>query len=285
MKSASNVPILGIIAFIAIFSLSTASCKNKKEAETNVIQTNEEKNISGNQIINREFLRSDFFTLNLYNEVNYNINKWGLTFFSDDTYEIRPMTAGDPPVIKGNYQIKDDKVLLKYIDMPDGELAEYKFDSILKEDWELKYVSINNSLYFSEGLTGKGIIFAREKSKPKDNEIRTIDGHDVIIVQKNEDGYRLTANAKGRIGPGVNFQHCVFKWSDEWGTKTTEYVEEGDKIYIIGHSRNIDTINGLTGYWYYCNIPSYFDRDVEIIEPKTVKDNNVWIFGPLIDLK
>ena len=298
MKNASNVSVLGIIVLIAIFSLSTVSCKNKKEAEMNVIktnenitQTNEDENISENGIINREFLRSDFYTLNLYNEANYNIDKLGLNFYNDNTYEIRPLAGGDPPYIKGSYQINDNKVLLKYTGIPYYEDAEYKqyykFDSILKEDWELEYTSINNSLYFSEGLTGKGIIFARGKSKPKDNEIRTINGHDIIIGQRNEEGYRLTSNAKGRIGPGVNFQHCVFKWHDEMGTKTTEYVEEGDKIYIIGHSKNIDTINGQTGYWYYCNIPSYFDRDVEIIEPKTVKNdnNNVWIFGPLIDLK
>jgi len=277
-----------------VLLLVFSTCNKKKETVNNIDQAVEDDSFSESQIISREFLRSDFYTLNLYNEANYNIDKWGLSFFSDNTYQIRPLVEGDPPYIEGSYQVNDDKVLLKYIGIPYYEYPEYpknyKFDNILKEDWELEYTTISNSLYFSEGLVGKGIIFAREKSKPKANEIRTVNGHDIIIEQENEEGFRLTSNARVRIGPGKNFQHCFFElfeydeFEENKPPLITEYLKEGTRVYILGHSKNIDTIDGLTGYWYYCWIPVYPDTGGRIIKPK-VENNNGWIFGPLIGLK
>ena len=278
------LPFLLCILLLLVFS----TCKNKKEAEKNIPKTSENKVINDEQqqsvsSFNREFLNYNFYTLNLYNEVNYNINKWRLTFLSDNRYEFRPLVEDNFYKIEGSYQIIDNKVLLKYIGMPYGEYDKYKFDSILKENWELKYTTISNSLYFSEGLIGKGIIFAREKYRENPIETRTVNGHDLIMVQGNEEGYILTSNVVVRMGPGINFQHCIFEWinnyeSDHASTSTTDYLEEGKRIYIIGHSKNTDTINGVTGYWYYCHINIYFDSGGKIIEPKTVKNNNCWIF-------
>jgi hypothetical protein len=205
--------------------------------------------------------------------------------FLNDEYKIRPLLEGDPPCIEGKFYIIGNKILLKYNNVS-YESTYYIFDAIFKEDWELEYTIINDSLYFSEGLIGKGIIFGRNDSKPKDGEIRIINGNE-IIIQRNEGGIRLKSDVKVRIGPGVNFQYCIFELysEDAWYvvTSTVDYLPEGYWVDKIGHSKNIDTDDGLTGYWYYCFIPVYPDAGGKIIKPSEVIKNSGWIFGPLID--
>lgn len=269
MKRIMQFPI-GLVLLL-VFS----TCNNKKEAEKNITQTVEDEN----QIINTEFLNSSFYTLNIRSEISYDIKAWMLKFFSNGEYNFRPPLGGDI------------RLLLKYIEMPYGEYAEYKFDNILKEDWELEYTKINNSLYYSEGLVGKGIIFGREKSSPKVGDIIKTNEYDIVSVQR--DHLRLQSDVIVRIGPGINFQHCIFEWYDydennydrgPIGTSTAEYVRKNNIAILIGHSINTDTIDGLTGYWYYCWIPIYPDMGGKIIEPK-VENNSGWIFGPSMGLK
>jgi len=277
---------------------NTEIITNKNVTEIITNKTTETKTIFEEQLnnskINRDFLRSDFMTLNFWGEADYNINKWYLQFFRD-FYQFRPPVEGDPPVIRGNYEIIDNKVILKYTDEPYGyELSDYKFDDILREDWELEYIIIENSLHFFDGLTGKGIVFGRLDSEPKKGDLRIINGHE-IIMQKDE--IRASSDVTVRIGPGINYQHFIFEWRDEYDSFEedeyilkkeifiTEYFRERYPVYIIGHSKNIDTVDGLTGYWYYCRFIGFRDSGFEIIEPANIIDNSGWIFGPLLGLK
>ena len=263
---------------------------NKNIFETQI----DNKNQMNGTSFNRDFLRSNFLTLNFYNEAEYEIKKWYLNFLRD-FYEFKPPIEGDPPVIRGTYEIIDNKVILKYKDEPYGyEFDDYKFDDILREDWELEYIFIDNSLHFFDGLTGKGIIFGRIDSEPREGDVRIINGHEIIMQR---DDIRANSNVTVRIGPGINYQHFVFEWWDEYDSFEngeyvfkkenfiTEYFREGYTVYILGHSKNIDTINELTGYWYYCKFLGFKDSRFKIIEPANIINNNGWIFGPLLGLK
>jgi len=103
--------VLFLICLLLLLIFST--CNNKKEAEKNITQTSENKIINDEQqqsvsSFNREFLSYNFYTLNLYNEVNYNINKWRLTFLSDNRYEFRSLVEDNFYHIEGSYQIIDN---------------------------------------------------------------------------------------------------------------------------------------------------------------------------------
>jgi len=240
----------------------------------------------------KEYLEArltSFYTLNLHDEREYNMKVWGL-FFQNDKYYFFGLTGGDPPCIEGSYQVVGNKVLLKYIGVQWDFEPSYGFDDILKEDWELEYIVINDSLYYSEGLTGKGIIFGRKEPMPNDGEIRIVNGNEIVIQRIGR--IETKSDVTVRIGPSENFQHCTFEYyqeeiSDDRGflaTSVVEFLREDFPVFIIGHSKNTDTVNGLTGYWYYCQIPCWPDIGYKIIEPK-VRDNSAWIFGPLLDIK
>jgi hypothetical protein len=239
----------------------------------------------------KEFLDSRFYTLNVKGERKYNIKIYELRFWND-TYNFYLLPGGgDPPFVEGSYQILDNKILLKYM-VVTGESDYYVFDDIFKEDWELEYTVINDSLYYSEGLTGKGIIFGRDKSKPKNGEIRIVNEQEIIIQRNDneeENRIKLTSDVIVRTGPGSNFQRCTFEWYDQeyWYavTSITGFLRTDTPVYILGHSRNTDTDNGLTGYWYYCWIPVYPDWGGKISEPSETINNNAWIFGPSIGLR
>jgi len=289
------------LLLLLIFS----ACKNKKEAETNVIQTIENENISEKGIINEEFLDSWFNAFNTppshYDHThNINIKLCRLKFYKWGGYIFIPDFEGDSPYIEGSYQIINNKILLKYINIPYYEYPEepqyYKFDDILKEDWELEYTSIDNSIFYTEGLVGKGIIFGREKSRPKAGDIIITKEYAIVAVERTE--MSLPCDAIVRIGPGINYQNCIFELYDhalrinptednkpDYETiLNTGYLKKGYTIILLGHSVNTDTIDGLTGYWYYCWIIIWVDMGGKIIEPKTT-ENNGWIFGPSIGLK
>jgi len=294
------VQFLICILLLLVFS----ACKNKKETEKNVTQTNATQNIENEdedededekKVINNDFLDkflgSDFYPRNIHpDEISYNIEPFIMEFYQNGTYHFRPTIGGDPPYVKGNFQIINNKVLLKYISIPYYENPQhpqyYKFEDILKEDWELEYTTINDSLYYSEGLIGKGIVFGREKSRPKAGSIIKTNEFDIVIVEG--DWLRLKSDVIVRIGPGSNYQHCTFEFYDHGndddeitGTSITEYCRKEQTIILIGRSINTDTIDYLTGYWYYCWIPVYPDTGGKIIKPKMLNVNNGWIFEPL----
>jgi hypothetical protein len=284
-KSGSNVKTSVPQEEIGIYQQQEERAEDKSE-EKSIIDIDIDKGIHG-LFPGEDFLESYFYTLNFWGERNYTIGKWTLNFYGNNIYKFRPPVAGDPPEIQGSYQIYDNKVMLKYKGLT-YESDYYVFDDILKEDWELEYTVINDSLYYSEGLIGKGIIFGRERSQPKDGEIRTVNGHEIVIQRNDDVRLRPKSDVTVRIGPGTNFQHCVFQWyGEEWYvvTSTTEFLREGTPIEIIGHSKNMDTVNGLTDYWYYCWIIVYPDWGGGIIEPSGMKNNSAWFFGPDIGLR
>ena len=289
-----------IIIFLLIINIINCSSRKIPDFDQNGIENNhlleEERKITGNiknyfnhqvsEIFPEEgFFDSSFYTLNFWGERDYNIKTWILIFYKD-RYIFRPTEEGDPPYIEGSYEIIDNKIILNYIGIPYGSY-EHLFDNILMENWVLEYTAINDSIYFTEGLIGKNIIFARNDSKPQDGESRTINGYEILI--KKIDHLRINSNVEVRIGPGEQYQICTFEWRGEEGwdkmNSVTDYLIEEAVIYTIGHSKNRDTFNGLTGFWYYCWIPVWKDLGGKIIKPLEVKNNSGWIFGPLIGLK
>ena len=294
-----------LLLFLCLFMMScTKSGSNVKTSvpqdETGIYQQQEEigtyqqqeervtdaETESSTSFPDEGFFKSGFSTLSLISEKGF---WWSLTFRRDNTYRFHLAVDGDQPSVEGSYQILDNKVLLKYKETT-HEPDYYAIEDIIKEDWELEYTVINDSLYYSEGLTGKGIIFGRNGSSPGNGEIRTVNGHEIVI--QRIDRVEPKSDVTVRIGPGTNFQHCVFQWPDYdsefkyLGTFTTEFFRGGwAPIEIIGHSKNTDTVNGLTGYWYYCWVPVYPDMGGEIIKPSGIIRNSAWFFGPDIGLK
>ena len=225
--------------------------------------------INGNQILDDAYLKGGFWSIN---GDEYDLYPCLLRFDSDRYYFV---PSGPPfePWVEGHYSVIENKVVL----VPEGIAYDF-VDEILKETWELYYTIIENSVHYTEGLIGKGIIFGRDKSRVKNGEIKNVNGHE-IVIERYDEWFKVNSNVKVRTGPGINYEYYIFELYA--GHPEMDYLPEGNSIVIIGRTNYLDTQNGLTGYWYYCTIVAGFE-EFNIVKPK--KGNyGYWIFGPSID--
>jgi len=150
-------------------------------------------------------------------------------------------------------------------------------DRIFRQQIELKPISINNSLIYNQGLMGNNIIFGasniNNEFRPQQGSLRNVDGI-IVITEENRFG-KLNSNARVRKGPSINYENYNFILGDI--EENLPYFPIGRTIEIIGRSETQETIQNLTGYWYYCNLYYYGYNESGT--------SSGWIFGPLIDIE
>jgi hypothetical protein len=177
------------------------------------------------------------------------------------------------PMVEGNFEIKNNVIHLTPTKInTDKENVWFgTIPSLIKENWELRHTDITDSMYFTKGLAGKGHVFANPDSSPQKDIIRNINGIEMITVEHKD--CRLKENARIRNGPGIQYEIFIID--------NLNYLPAGEVISIFGHSRNIETHNGLSGYWYYGQIMLPFDSVVK--NPDGSDSREGWVFGPLLE--
>lgn len=275
------------ILFVLLL-LSLLSCKNK------ISNTTEQKSIdllndkTEEAFEEKRINSNNYYGINVIEEAILNItlkefycsyvdNEIGLHFdLKKNTYKL---TGGGPewiPIVDGVFDIKNSTIYLTPLKVN----LEYDFNWIIpnllkkiKEEWELKYIEIEDNLYYTKGLNGKGIIFYDINSWPNEGEVRIVDGIEIITMKQGY--YKPRENARVRNGPGVQYEIFIIDGND--------YLPAGKgmDMFILGHSKNVDTQNGLTGYWYYGQMVLFFDTDVK--NPNGGDSPFGWIFGPLLE--
>jgi len=254
---------------------------------------NNEQLLSEGEIVFGKFFENYFWSLDIVNEADYN---WRFGLFirfdypKNNEYVIIPNGSPFDPWVYGNYHIEEENIILTptRIDSYGREII----DEIFKEKLELERIIIDNSLFFIEGLIGKGIIFGAglrifgpndndKEFRPKKGDIRYVNGHKLIIDDYRES--KLISDAYIRKGPGMNYEYYNVRIYNagqishlQWDTVIDmSYLPQGRSIKILGHTEFQETHNNLTGYWYYCQTNfSYYEESMPAF---------VWIFGPSLD--
>ncbi|MCL2801677.1 MAG: hypothetical protein FWD28_07975 [Treponema sp.] len=285
--------IMYMIIFILLFVL-IISC-NKKNANdvTNDVEGIENiiELLSENDIFDNNFMGNYFWSLDNVGEADYNWH-WGFyihfNIFEGNYYGVIPNGPPFEPWVIGNYSFDNDKIILNPTKV---ETYGREIDRLFTERLELERVTIENSLFFTEGLMGNGFIFGAGKAifgtsdnnggfRPKKGDIRYVNGHLLIMDDFKES--ELISNANIRKGPGTNYDNYELKVFKETTLRGDDIFEirnslpQGRFVRIIGHTEFEETHNNLTGYWYYCRIMSYMNEEIV---------NFGWIFGPLLEIE
>ena len=125
-----------------------------------------------NDIFDKRFMENYFWSLDIVKEADYNW-RWGYYFNfnynKENYYAVIPNGPPFDPWVIGYYYLDDDKIILNPTDI---ETYGNEIDVLFTEKLELKRVSIENSMFFTEGLAGKDKIFGAGKSifKKSDNK-------------------------------------------------------------------------------------------------------------------
>jgi hypothetical protein len=228
-----------------------------------------------------KFIENRFWSLDTVEEADYGwLVGLGLRFNhpEKDNYAIIPNGPPFEPWLYGDYHLENEKIVLYPTSI---SVYGKEMDEIFRDKLELERITIDNSLYYTEGLTGKNIIFGASGSRPRKGDIRYVNGHKIILDDNRE--CKLNSNARIRKGPGINYEFYPLKVFNEnqmphLARDTVidmPYLLQGRSVKILGHTEFQETHDNLTGYWYYCQIwYSPYEEEAP---------NYGWIFGPLID--
>jgi hypothetical protein len=237
-----------------------------------------------------------FSSLSMYDEEQYGFFfDFILSFDNEDNkYFFTPDGPGGGPWAAGTFFIKNNSILLVPEELTISEtfLNDTRWTGtidILNNPWELEYIEIDNSKFFTKGLKGKNITFGAfeaerhdyygsNKMQPKVGEHRKV--NDIEIVLKGSALGYLLENAKVRSGPGISYD---FYKIEEAGFRAIDYLAKGEKVIIIGQTLFEDVINEQHGHWYYCRL--ILDEYTNLFIDENTYNNKrfVWIFAPLVD--
>jgi len=172
-----------------------------------------------------------------------------IKFSGDVFYELSFKGEGGSNNIMGKYTIDNNKLILEPIT---GEA-----DKIFKEltiTQTFDYITDSRSFYHSGCLIN-------DKIKQKFYELNS----DPVICEKVIDGValdfkgiklgKINTNAFIRQGPGKQFNYYIFFLAGlELSDKGSPFLPIGYELIILGKTKNIEEIQGLKGYWLYCDI-------------------------------
>jgi len=193
---------------------------------------------------------------------------WGywIEFRSDKTFHIYYVGEGGGQDIDGAYLISDDKVILSITNVSSEEYLPKEL-LINPSVWTMQ--KDNESLFFTDKITNTiGYTFWRSESEIPVESIRQVEGNTLIRIMTKK--CLLISNSRVRKGPNTSYQY--FDYEIE-GYGKISYLPNGWEIEILGRSEEMQTIDGKTDYWYYCdtNIGWY-----------NAGPSYGWIFGALI---
>jgi hypothetical protein len=235
------------------------------------------RTLSEEEILLIKIIENSFASLHSVGEADYGwIVGLGLRFNFPEKNNYAIIPGGPPfqPWLIGEFRIENEKIVLYPTSI---SVYGKEMDEIFKDKLELERITIDNSLYYTEGLTGKNIVFGAGGSGPSKGDIRYVNGHKIILDDHRE--CKLNSNARIRKGPGINYEFYSLKvFNEKWDMVIdTTYFLQGRSIYILGHTEFQETHDNLTGYWYYCQIwYSPYEEEAP---------SYGWIFGPLIDIE
>lgn len=199
------------------------------------------------------------------------IGYW-LEFDKYNNYTISFEGEGGGQEIHGEYLIENNVLILNVKDITENRIPPNDL-KIKRTEWKI-YEDNENLFYTIKITSNNNYTFWRQESKINPNEIRHVDNNKIIIVKMQTT--EILYNTKVRKGPGKNYDSYNFKTIEDKMIYPYLPKDWNADIIVIGRTENIEKIDNMEDYWYYCeiNIGLYYEGP-----------SNGWIYGGLLNIK
>jgi len=158
----------------------------------------------------------------------------------------------------------EGNVLVLSAAKPNGEYMSFFPGGIMRCMVFPEPVSVFGELVMA---ADNGKRFIRITPGPDPSSPRLADGVRAFAIPRARG--TLAANARVRLGPGTAYLHRIIDFGSEGGKK--EALQSGSEVTMLARSEAMDTIAGVSDYWYWCCFPT------AVYEYETG-----WIWGGLI---